>query len=323
MWKNRKLPDMADGRGFQSIGGLVPTLGKSYQTRPVSRIEARLLLPLDQEPVTVYQHSVLCQTCLPYRDPGEATIWLRTNGNIRMQLEAGQILDPKTRDFVGVGLPWGPKARLVLYHLNAEAMKQQSRVITVEDSLTAFVGRTLGLDTNGRNLRAIKGQLIRLSAADLRVGALYAGGAVTIKSTIIDGLELWAPRDPNQKTLWPSVIRFSQSYFESLMEHAVPLNEQAVGRLSHNAMALDLYTWLAQRLHRIDPKRGHAFVPWVSLKEQFGPGYGRMDNFKRVFRTTLKQVAVIYREAKFAVTDKGMELSHSLPPVLKRSRQLH
>ena len=322
MWKNREPSDVAAGRGFQSIGELLPTLGKPYQKRPVSRIEARLLLPLDQDPIAVYQHSVLCQTCLPYRNPGETTIWLRTNGNIRMQLEAGQVLDPKTRDFVHVGLPWGPKARLVLYHLNAEALKQQSRVIEVEDSLTAFVGRTLALDTNGRNLRAIKNQLVRLAASDLRVGALYEGGAVTIKSTIIDGLELWAPRDLNQKTLWPSVIRFSSAYFNSLIEHAVPLNEQAVGRLSHNAMALDLYTWLAQRLHRIDPKRGAAFVPWVSLKEQFGPGYGRMDNFKRVFRTTLKQVAVIYREAKFNVTDKGMALSHSPPPVLKYFSQL-
>ena len=55
----------------------------------------------------------------------------------------------------GVGLPWGSKARLVLYHLNAETIQKQSRVIEVKDSLTAFVGRTLGLNTNGRNLRAI------------------------------------------------------------------------------------------------------------------------------------------------------------------------
>jgi hypothetical protein len=62
-------------------------------------------------------------------------------------------------------------------------------------------------------------------------------------------------------------------------------------------MALDIYTWLAQRLHGI--ARGKpAFVPWVSLKEQFGHGYDRMDNFKRVFRTTLRQVQIVYREAK-------------------------
>ena len=45
------------------------------------------------------------------------------------------------------------------------------------------------------------------------------------------------------------------------MEHAVPLNEAAVARLSHSAMGLDIYVWLAQRLHRIAPG-SPAFVPW-------------------------------------------------------------
>ena len=99
------------------------------------------------------------------------------------------------------------------------------------------------------------------------------------------------------------------------MQHAVPLNEQAVARPSHNAMALDIYTWLAQRLHRVEPKRA-AFVPWASLKEQFGQGYGRMDNFTRVFRKTLKQVAAVYQEARFNEDQKGMRLLNSRPPVL-------
>ena len=41
-----------------------------------------------------------------------------------------------------VGLPFGPKPRLVLYHLNAEALRTQSPLIELEDSLTAFVRRT-------------------------------------------------------------------------------------------------------------------------------------------------------------------------------------
>ena len=61
-----------------------------------------------------------------------------------------------------------------------------------------------------------------------------------------------------------------------------------------------------------------AFVPWSSLKEQFGPDYDRMDNFKRVFRTTLKQVATVYKDAKYSMDDKGMRLKNSRPPVLKR-----
>jgi len=51
--------------------------------------------------------------------------------------------------------------------------------------------------------------------------------------------------------LWPSVIRLSHEYFTSLQNHAVPLDEQALGGLAHSAMALDTYAWLAQRLHRV------------------------------------------------------------------------
>ena len=129
---------------------------------------------------------------------------------------------------------------------------------------------------------------------------------------------MWAPRDPNQKVLWPTTIQFSPSYFESLMEHAIPLNEQAIQRLSHNAMALDIYTWLAQRLHRVDPRKA-AFVPWVSLKEQFGQGYGAMNNFRRVFKTALRQVSAVYREARYTEDGRGMRLLQSRPPVLPRA----
>ena len=235
------------------------------------------------------------------------------------KLEAGRALDPETDEFIDVGLPWGPKARLVLYHLNAEALKQQTRHIEVVDSLTSFVHRTLNLDPKGRNIRAVKDQLARLSAADFRLGASHKNGrAVTFKNTIIDAFELWAPRNPNQKVLWPTIIQFSVAYFESLMRHAVPLNEQAVTRLSHNAMALDIYTWLAQRLHRIGPKRA-AFVPWASLKEQFGQGYSAMNNFKRVFRKTLKQVQIVYQDARLSDDGKGLRLRNSRPPVLPRA----
>jgi len=318
---------MADkDKGLQHVGAFLPELVNRKGIKPFTPIQERLLAPMDSpEDVKdiLYQHTVLCQTCMPYRDPGEGIrIWQRRNGIVRLELQAGRALDPSVDDFVDVGLPWGPKARLVLYHLNAEAMRQKSRLIEVEDSLTAFVRRTLGMDPKGRNIRTVKDQLSRLAASDFRLGVSKEGGrAVTVKSTIIEGFELWSPRDPRQKVLWPTTIQYSAQYFESLMEHAVPLNEQAVTRLSHNAMALDIYTWLAQRLHRVDPKRA-AFVPWVSLKEQFGQGYHRMDNFKRVFRTTLTQVSVVYREARYTMDGKGMRLLQSRPPVLPRMFQV-
>ena len=184
--------------------------------------------------------------------------------------------------------------------------------------LTAFVKRTLGLDPGGRTIRTVKDQLTRLSAADFRIGTVVGEGrAVTLKGSVIEGFELWVTRDPQQRVLWPTTVQFSQRYFDSLMKHAVPLNETAIARLSHSALALDIYTWLAQRLHRVIEGTS-TLVPWVSLWEQFGHGYSQIREFRRVFTRTLKQVKVVYPEAKFELNRQGMKLQHSMPPVSRR-----
>jgi hypothetical protein len=276
------------------------------------------LPPPDADDAILYQHTVLCQTCLPYRDPGDGIrLWSRRNGYVKLELQAGRAYDGRVDDFVDVGLPFGPKPRLVLYHLNAEALRTQSPVLELEDSLTAFVKRTLGLDTKGRNIRTVKDQLSRLAASDFRIGTSKDDRSLTLKGSIVEGFEIWTPRDAKQRVLWPSTIQFSTRYFESLMKHAVPLNETAIARLSHNAMALDGYTWLAQRLHRVEEGKT-VLVPWTSLWEQFGHGYAQIREFRRVFKRTLKQVKLVYPEAKFDLTHRGMTLQHSRSPVGKR-----
>ena len=277
------------------------------------------LPPADADTAILYQHSVLCQTCMPFRDPGDdVRQWERANGMVSLLLAAGQAFHPDTRRFFDVGLPFGPKPRLVLYHLNAEALRTQSPEIELEASLPAVVKRTLGVVPGGRTIRTVKDQLTRLSAADFRIGTVLSEGrAVTLKGSVIEGFDLWTSRDPLQRVLWPTTVQFSQRYFESLMKHAVPLNETAIARLSHSAMALDIYTWLAQRLHRVEEGKS-ALVPWVSVWEQFGNGYAQIREFRRVFLRTLKQVKVVYPEAKFELTRGGMKLQHSRPPVAHR-----
>src|SRR5206468_10557948 len=125
------------------------------------------------------------QTCLPYRDPGEDVLtWERANGNARILLEAGRAVHPESGEFVRVGLPYGPKPRLILAHLNAEALRTQSPVIDVSASLSAFMSR-LGLDTNGRNMKAVKEQLARLSTTTIYIGRVEDGRATTNRASII------------------------------------------------------------------------------------------------------------------------------------------
>jgi hypothetical protein len=53
-------------------------------------------------------------------------------------VQAGSVLDPERNEFIEIGLPWGTKPRLVLAHLNAEALKHGSPEIEVGDSLTDY-----------------------------------------------------------------------------------------------------------------------------------------------------------------------------------------
>jgi Plasmid encoded RepA protein len=118
--------------------------------------------------------------------------------------------------------------------------------------------------------------------------------------------------------LWPSTVQLSPEYFDSLLKHAVPLDERALAALSHSAMALDIYAWLAQRLVRIPPGQ-QVFVPWTALQGQFGWQYERLRDFRRVFREALSQVFSQYRGARMGVGERGLTLWASPPPVKGRT----
>ena len=339
---------MTDDGSPKPVGKILEALpvAKVTQTRIRERlIDAAVLLNSPNDPLSVlYQHSVLCQTCLPFRDPGDdARVWERVNGGVRLKVLAGEAMHPERGDFVPVGLPFGPKARLVLMHINQLAIVKQSPHIEVEDSLTAFVRRVLKLDPKGRNITDVKAQLARLAAANITLGLVSDNAAGTNAATgylrVVKDFNVWFPKDERQRILWPSVIDLSLDYFQSLLTHAVPLNELHIAALSHSGLALDIYAWLAQRLHRI-PTDKPAFISWAALHGQFGQGYNpaRMDKFRAVFRVALTEVLQVYRTARITQDERrpprrvlqggqqvwrerpaqGLTLYNSLPPVPRR-----
>src|ERR1019366_8896631 len=49
----------------------------------------------------LYQHTVFCQTSLPYRNPGDdARTWERSNGDVQLEVIAGKAMHPDLRRFV-------------------------------------------------------------------------------------------------------------------------------------------------------------------------------------------------------------------------------
>jgi len=264
-----------------------------------------------------FLHTVQCQIGIPYRNPGDhIREWDRKQGHASLRIEAGSVIDPETGNFVHVGLPYGEKPRLVLIHLATEAVRTGSPVVDVEESMTAFA-RSLSLETNGQQLKSLKDQLARLAASTVRMGTVEEGRAVQVNTQFVSAFDLWFPRQADQRVLWPSTVRLSQEYFQSLGQHAVPLDHRAVAALSSSSMALDIYAWLAQRLHRV-PTGKPQFIAWDSMHEQFGQGFARIRDFRRKFLQTLHQVGAAYPAAKLSADDNGLTLSHSPPPIPPR-----
>lgn len=286
---------------------------------------ARLLSPAPAAPATdlsslpgddnpAFLHAVLCQLGLP-RSPSQERTFTRTSGSASLRLEAGQWFDG--RGWADMPLPSGTRPRLVLFHVCSEAVRTRSPVVEVEDSVRAFL-RRLRIDTNGRHMKAFRQQMLALAACRMQLGYKTADRVVNLKCDPIDQFEAWVQTDDNgQRAMWPGVMTLSPKFFETLAEHAVPLDQTAIGALQNSALALDCYTWLAHRLCRVRQSAGAA-VSWSALKDQFGQEYRTEKDFKRELTAALGKVLAVYPGARVDKIRGGLRLMPSPPPIKRK-----
>src|ERR1700710_45375 len=164
-----------------------------------------------------FSHSIFCQASLPSaKPPNDMLVWERRQGRATLRVEAGSAINPKTNEYIQLGLPYGPKARLLLMHLNSEAVRRQSPVIPVEDSMTAFFRRLMGKAIDGREVRRLKFQLSALAAAQFRMSVSESDRAFQVNTQVVTAFELWLDRAEGQRVLWPASLRLSLDYFDSL-----------------------------------------------------------------------------------------------------------
>lgn len=261
-----------------------------------------------------FLHAVLCQVGLP-RSPIDERHFTRTSGSASLRLDAGQWFDGRTWE--DMPLPSGTRPRLVLFHVCSEAVRTRSPVVEVEDSVRAFL-RRLRIDTNGRHMKAFRRQMLALAACRMQLGYKTADRVVNLKCDPIDEFEAWVQTDDDgQRAMWPGVITLSGKFFDTLAEHAVPLDPGAIGELQNSALALDVYTWLAHRLCRVRQNAG-ASVSWSALKGQFGQEYRSEKDFKRELVGALAKVLPVYPGARVEKIRGGLRLLPSPPPVKRR-----
>ena len=115
-----------------------------------------------------------------------------------------------------------------------------------------------------------------------------------------------------QGCLFVETAKLSEMFFEQLKRHPVPVEESAIKSISNNSQAIDIYCFLAYRLHALSVP---TLVSWKGLMDQFGTGVSALFKFRQQFRSTLELAMAVYPEAKVEVMAKGVILHPSPPPV--------
>jgi len=260
---------------------------------------------------TLFQHSVLCHVQLPRTRTHERR-YEKSSGQSSLLIEAGALWTGS--EWVQQPLPYGIKPRIAFMHIISEAIRTQSPRVDVGRSARSFM-KDLGLDLNGRSYAEFRRQIAALSACRMTIGF----GNTTIEAKPVEEFNTWDGLNSQNETsvqLDPGVIQLSSKFFATLMDHAVPLDPRAISGLQHSSLALDIYTWLAQRICRVDTKRGDD-IPWARLKEQFGQDYKNRHSFKRDFLKSLLAVQAVYPAAHLEAGRSCLTLFPSSPPIAK------
>ena len=261
-------------------------------------------------------HSVLALCGLPYRDPGPVREFTRTYGRNSLSLMAGRIKDPETGAFEPQGLPYGPKARLVLLHLCTEAVRQRSPTVKVAETLSGFM-REMGFAVTGGErgtIRQFKEQLNRLAACTMQIG-LWDGrdSATTLNVPPFRSLELWKPRAGEGEDEAGRTVRFDPEFYETLIKHALPVDVRAARAFSGSARKLDLLFWTGYRLRSLQrPLR----LTWSNLHAQFGAENASIRSFRQAFKADLAHLREVFPRLPMVLDDGGLTLHPADPSAL-------
>jgi hypothetical protein len=89
---------------------------------------------------------------------------------------------------------------------------------------------------------------------------------------------------------------------------------EAIKAIGARSLAIDVYVWLAYRLHSL-----HKPTPllWTAIHSQFGGGFRAVRHLKPVMLDALRLALAVYPEARVNVREEGLVLHPSPPAVPK------
>jgi Plasmid encoded RepA protein len=285
----------------------------SEKQRPLINIASEVMADESQKIGITY--AGFCLTSLPHKRLADDQAWTKQGHKVTLMVEPGRMMVRKRTVLYGV--PYGARARMILLFLQGQAIRTGSREIELGRSLSAWMER-MGIAWGGETARAIREQAARISACSLKFfwedeqAEGWAAGRIVNSGLRFNDII----GEGTQGSLWEDHVVLDETFFKALKEHPVPLQEAAIRELRDRSMSLDIYVWLAWRLHSL--AKGTP-ISWGAVHQQFGSGYAKLFHFKPGFTESLAAALAAYPQARVDVDETGIVLHPSHPPVSKLS----
>ena len=254
-------------------------------------------------------HAGFAMTSLPHKRI-EEPLWRRQGHRTTLLVEFG-----RTGQGCWIGVPYGSMARLILLYLQTEAIRTSDPEVELGRSMHAWLSR-MGIHGGGKNYKLVGEQARRISACRLTFLTEIPGAELRQNGAFVqNAITLTTAADERQRALWQDRVRLDDGFWRSLREHPVPVREEAVRAIGARSLALDVYIWLAYRLHSLTRATP---VTWTALHGQFGAGFKAVRQLKPTFRDALGLALAVYPEARVDLDQAGIVL-HPSPPAVPRA----
>ena len=272
-------------------------------------IDAAAVILSDEESRLGITHAGFAMTSLPHKRI-EEPFWKREGHRTTLLVESGR---NRHGDLIGfLRLDRTPDPAL------SPNGSRQTNCPEVElgRSMNSWMGR-MSLSTGGRTYQLVTEQARRISACRLTFFTERENGAETRHNGafVQDAISLAGVSDENQPALWQDRVRLDEGFWRSLRDHPVPVREEAIKAIGTRSLAIDVYIWLAYRLHSL-PKP--VPVSWAAIHGQFGAGFRLVRQIKPTFLDALTLALAVYPEAQVDADKDGIIL-HPSPPAVPRS----
>jgi Plasmid encoded RepA protein len=271
-------------------------------------IEAAAIMLADEESRLGITHAGFAMTSLPHKRI-EDGLWKRDGHRTTLLVESG-----RNRNGSLIGVPYGSIARLILLYLQTEAVRTNTPEVELGRSMKSWMSR-MSLTTGGKTYQLVTEQARRISACRLTFFTDRGGAEARHNGAFVqDAITFASAIDDEQPSLWQDRVRLDPSFWRSLKEHPVPVREEAIKAIGTRSLAIDVYVWLAYRLHSLGKSTP---VSWAAVHAQFGAGFRLVRQIKPTFVEALNLALAVYPEARVDMDKQGLVLHPSPPAVPK------